>query len=209
MIEITWPAAQKKFEPMMVQQLLKDEKITRVLEIGTWIGGTALLWAMMVAPHNGIVYCCDLSFNWGTFWARDPVTGIITGWDCQFYSKSPYAKFIKEIQGDTHEHAYIERVKNTVGDPVDFMFIDGDHSYDGVRADFYNYASLVKSGGYIAFHDIVDSEHHRKYGCFVSQFWNEIKNQYDYWEFIDGNDYPGLGEGISPSKSMGIGVIKV
>jgi cephalosporin hydroxylase len=37
--------------------------------------------------------------------------------------------------------------------PHDVLIIDGDHSYDGVKADFVNYLSAVKRGGYIIFDD--------------------------------------------------------
>jgi predicted O-methyltransferase YrrM len=35
----------------------------------------------------------------------------------------------------------------------DVLIIDGDHSYAGVEADFTNYLSAVKKGGYIIFDD--------------------------------------------------------
>jgi hypothetical protein len=37
--------------------------------------------------------------------------------------------------------------------PIDLLFIDGDHSFAGVRRDFDTLAPLVKPGGTIAFHD--------------------------------------------------------
>jgi len=36
----------------------------------------------------------------------------------------------------------------------DFVFIDGDHSYDGVTRDLYAWWPLVKTGGFISGHDI-------------------------------------------------------
>jgi predicted O-methyltransferase YrrM len=38
---------------------------------------------------------------------------------------------------------------------VDFLFIDADHSYEGVKKDFEMYSPLVRKGGIIAFHDII------------------------------------------------------
>jgi hypothetical protein len=34
---------------------------------------------------------------------------------------------------------------------VDFVFIDGDHSYDGLRADWLGWSMLVMPGGYSPF----------------------------------------------------------
>lgn len=39
---------------------------------------------------------------------------------------------------------------------TDILFIDGDHSYQGVLYDFYNYEIFVNSGGYIIFDDYLD-----------------------------------------------------
>jgi len=201
-IEITWPTAQKKYELEMVQEFLSAEKIEKVLEVGTYRGGTALLWAHIVEPCNGKVFCCDLNFEWGNFKDNGYVGKEEITYRRQVYNDSPYEKFITEIPGNSHDANFIEDVKNKVG-TVDLLFIDGDHSYEGVKKDFENFYPLLKMGGYLIFHDIVDSEHHRQYGCYVAQFWNEIKELYPSWEFIDQNEYPGC-----PSHSMGIGIIK-
>ena len=37
--------------------------------------------------------------------------------------------------------------------PYDLLFIDAGHSYQDVGRDHYNYASLVRAGGIVAFHD--------------------------------------------------------
>jgi len=38
---------------------------------------------------------------------------------------------------------------------LDFLFIGGDHTYEGVRMDFEMYSPLVRSCGIVVFHDIV------------------------------------------------------
>jgi hypothetical protein len=35
----------------------------------------------------------------------------------------------------------------------DVLFIDGDHSYEGVKSDTINYLPMLREGGYIIFHD--------------------------------------------------------
>ncbi len=40
------------------------------------------------------------------------------------------------------------------GRPIDVLFIDGDHSTEGMLQDYSDYSPLVRSGGLIAVHDI-------------------------------------------------------
>jgi predicted O-methyltransferase YrrM len=37
--------------------------------------------------------------------------------------------------------------------PIDLLFIDGDHSYDGLRADWEGWSTLIARGGAVALHD--------------------------------------------------------
>jgi hypothetical protein len=55
---------------------------------------------------------------------------------------------------------------------------------------------LVKEGGWIAFHDILDTEWHRGQNCLVSDFWSEIKEKYNHIEIIDPNDKRWMGIGL-------------
>ena len=62
----------------------------------------------------------------------------------------------------------------------DLIFIDGDHSYSGVKND---YEISKNSGKIFVFHDIVNDV------CpGVVEFWNELKNNendtYNFFEFI-------------------------
>ena len=93
---------------------------------------------------------------------------------------------------DSHNPHCLEAIKEIISE-VDVLFIDGDHSYEGSKQDYEMYKDLVKEGGIIGFHDIVDSEEHRKANCFVSKTWNEIKNNYRHLEFIDGGIWAGIG----------------
>lgn len=40
-----------------------------------------------------------------------------------------------------------------IPDAIDFIFVDGDHSFDGVCNDFFMYSAKLAPGGIIAFHD--------------------------------------------------------
>ena len=77
-----------------------------------------------------------------------------------------------------------------------YIYIDGDHSYEGVKRDFIKCLNLIESESYITLHDItVDKE--TTYGkCGVKQFWNDIKNNSEYSSKFDFVSFPfeaGLG----------------
>jgi hypothetical protein len=57
--------------------------------------------------------------------------------------------------------------------PFDVVFIDGDHSYKGVKIDWQFAQSL--NPRIIAFHDIAEVIKHRREGCEVDRLWAEIK----------------------------------
>ena len=79
-----------------------------------------------------------------------------------------------------------------INQDIDLILIDGDHSYLGVKSDYLNYKGLCK---YMAFHDILGQRDCEG----VSQFWNEIRNEYEFIEFIDPNR----------DIASGIGIIKI
>lgn len=44
-----------------------------------------------------------------------------------------------------------EKVKSQL--PIDFIFIDGDHSYEGLRGDWEAWSDCIEPGGIVALHD--------------------------------------------------------
>jgi hypothetical protein len=56
----------------------------------------------------------------------------------------------------------------------DYIYIDGDHSYDGVRRDYEYFWPRVKLGGFCVFHDIVAHGYLGKGKFGVWKFWKEL-----------------------------------
>jgi GT2 family glycosyltransferase/predicted O-methyltransferase YrrM len=181
-VEIDWQINQKPYEIGLLYRFLEGKKLHNILEIGTQRGGTALLWAKLVEPRNGRVYCVDRTFD-----------------EEAVYKNHVLRPFITEIQGDSHNKETLDRVINTIsnnGGSVDFLFIDGDHSYEGVKADFENYFPFVRAGGWIGFHDILASEWNVENACLVMKFWNELKPLFNHFEITDPNDKTWMGIGV-------------
>jgi predicted O-methyltransferase YrrM len=108
------------------------------------------------------------------------------------------------VHGSSRTPATVAAVRAALaGRPIDLLFIDGDHAYAGVRADFELYAPLVRPGGLIAFHDIVPDYRTRygretgRYAGDVPRFWREVRHRFaDVREFVADPEQDGLGIGL-------------
>jgi len=183
--------AQVKEEILKLLRILKGLKPRTILEIGTASGGTLFLFTQVAEP-DAIIISIDLPGG--------PFGGGYPAWKIPLYKS--FARYptqrIYLLRADSHNVNTLRKVKKILGNKlIDFLFIDGDHTYEGVKKDFEMYSPLVRKGGVIAFHDIV--EHPPETGCEVNMFWNEIKYNYKYLEIVrDWNQ-----------KWAGIGVIYV
>jgi cephalosporin hydroxylase len=108
------------------------------------------------------------------------------------------------VAGDSHQPAVYSHVSSLLGGRLlDLLFIDGDHSYSGVKTDFEMYRRLVRAGGLIGFHDIVP-DFRTRFGTptfadsgGVPTFWQELKRQYrDTQEIVESADQDGYGIGL-------------
>lgn len=157
-----------------------------VLEIGTAKGGTVLLWAA-VAADDACIITIDLP--------QGPFGGghrRSQGWLYRrFGRKNQRLHF---LGGDSHDPLIVERVKRILrGRPVNFLFIDGDHSREGVERDYQMYRPLVGLEGIIAFHDIVPGPPEAVGG--VPDFWQELKLRVRCHEIIENPAQGGYGIG--------------
>ena len=89
------------------------------------------------------------------------------------------------LLADSTDPETVRRV--ALAGPYDFCFIDGDHSYEGVKADWENYGPLAKIVG---FHDIINPPSQ------VDRLWAELKPNFRHMEFTESLDHHQLGIGI-------------
>jgi len=162
-----------------------------VLEIGTARGGTLFCWCALASP-DATVISLDLP-------------GGIHGGGYPPWKLSLYRCFagpgqaIHLLRGDSHNPRMLDRVKKLLPPGgLDFLFIDGDHTLEGVRSDYDMYSALVKPGGTIVFHDICVAR--PEYNCHVDKFLNELKKGREHWEFIENPDQGAYGIGVITAK---------
>jgi len=72
----------------------------------------------------------------------------------------------------------------------DFIYIDANHSYEGVKIDIENWYPKCKSGGIFAGHDYVDTVGGRKkFPCGVKQAVHELRDEIGAALLITGGTY--------------------
>lgn len=156
-----------------------------ILEIGTARGCTLCVLSRL-AQFDAVIVSVDLpGGRFGGVYG--PVSKLL------YLCCGKYFQAMHLIHGDSHCPQTLQRVKECWPD-FDLIFIDGDHTYEGVKQDFENYSPMLSKGGIIAFQDI--AEHPAESGCNVSRFWNEIKGQYRHDEIIADPSQGWAGIGI-------------
>lgn len=160
-----------------------EQNISNFLEIGTNQGGTFYAWTC--ASNPGVRISIDIphgEFGTNNF-NQQQRNSILSGYPGNCY-------FISNNSQDPLNLIKVEQYLK--GEKLDFLFIDGDHTEEGVTKDFFLYKHLVKENGWIGFHDIKDSKFHHENNCFVDKFWNKISG--DKIEFIDpSTGFGGIG----------------
>lgn len=160
-----------------------------ILEIGTARGGTLFTWTRCAAP-DALLISLDLhGGKWG---------GGYSAWRGDIYRKFAMpGQTLHLVRGNSHETITLEQVRGLLsGALLDFLFIDGDHSYEGVKQDFQLYGPLVRPGGLAAFHDVVPNPANA--GGEVYRFWAELRAEASFLteEIIENPTQERMGIGV-------------
>ena len=167
-------------------KFFKETKIEHYLELGVANGGSFFINSIFM--QNGLkeAECVD----------------------CLAYTDSPVvkqteAKITSKINklNELFSDKQFKFTKSTTDDFFKFkcnkkyccIFIDADHSYDGVMKDYKNSLNFIKKDGYLIFHDIANT------GTGVAQCWSEIKHNHKI-----------ISEFIHPYiNNCGIGIVQI
>ena len=134
-----------------------------------------------IGTYNGIAFNILASYLYKMYQTKSITIDPI--------NHNPYKNYLFEYNNYTSS--------NYVGKSFDLVFIDGDHSYMGVKTDYENVGRFAK---YCVFHDIDDdfirNDINLQGG--VPRFWNEIKHTKQHTEINSAKKY---------LKTMGIGIL--
>jgi hypothetical protein len=61
------------------------------------------------------------------------------------------------VSGKVHLVVADSRTVDPPSERIEVLFVDGDHSYEGAKADHERWSQWIRPGGHLLFHDAVDS----------------------------------------------------
>jgi predicted O-methyltransferase YrrM len=99
------------------------------------------------------------------------------------------------LQADSTSSETLRLVEQTLVDNlVDFLFVDGNHTYAAAKKDFDLYSPLVNPGGVVVFHDTHRLGEEWVNHVETAQVYAELSEQYEHLEIWDGTPTgPGCG----------------
>src|SRR3989338_396551 len=139
-------------ELLVINTLIKRKNPVTLFEVGTFDGRTALNMAANTSP-DAKIYTLDLPSEKIVEARQNPLG------DAKFVGKaligykfknSSYGKKITQLEGDSATFNFKPYEKS-----MDFIFVDGAHSYSYVSSDTTHSLDMLREGGVVIWHDYV------------------------------------------------------
>ncbi len=131
-------------EGELLASLARDRRVA--VEIGVYEGSSALVLARSL-PANAILHLVD---------PFSDSRGLRAGWQGNAWASRRVVERAVRERGGPAVRWHIERSQD-LGErwtePVDFVFIDGDHAAEACRADWELFSRWVQPGGVVVLHD--------------------------------------------------------
>jgi predicted O-methyltransferase YrrM len=131
----------------------------QVVEVGSWMGASTCFIAGGLKGDVAKIYAVDNFQGLST-------CGEDAAWYNRHFRQLGANSTLEIFRANFAALGFTSRSEPVVSDSlaaaqslaakrgtIDFIFIDGDHSYDACKADIQAWAPFVKRGGVIAFHD--------------------------------------------------------
>jgi len=178
---------QSKEEIYSLLKIVSRHKPKVIMEIGTARGGTLFLLSKIAEPNATLI---SIDLPNGEFGGE-----FYPEWKQPIYQSFPPKKQkMHLLRSNSHSSKCFEKVRSILRNrKIDFLFIDGDHSYNGIKKDFQMYKKLVSNNGLIALHDINEEN---SLNVKVSKFWNQIKSRHENFEIVSNQKGKGFGIGF-------------
>lgn len=172
-----------------ILSLIEEYRPKVCVELGTWLGASAIPVARSIQRWGGTLSCVDtwagdLNDDGGSQPGKVPVMLMTCA---RAIVEAGVGANIRLIPAMTIDAA------RYWSEPIDFLYVDADHGYDGVRADLEAWVPHVKPGGLIVGDD---------YG---NALYPGVKEAWDEFEMLYSLDLTRFQS--DPPASQGIQLI--
>ncbi|MFA5894615.1 MAG: class I SAM-dependent methyltransferase [Candidatus Shapirobacteria bacterium] len=170
--------------------LIRTIRAKRVLCIGSRYGYIPAVCAMACRDNReGVVDFVDAGFDMDDFSGPGQHWGGVGFWK-KCNPKNYFGKFGLQKNIVLSVMTSAQFAKAHQKRQFDYIYLDGDHSYEGVKADFELFWPRLKKGGFMALHDIGSPDKDGNvYG--TRKFWLELAKKYKVtMQFLED---PGIG----------------
>ena len=153
-----------------ILQLIEQYRPKVCVELGTWQGASAIPVALSIARWGGTLSCIDtwggeLNEDGGSQAGQTPLMLLSCARRMVEMGVGANVRLIPAMTGDAARYW---------DQPIDFLYIDADHSYEGVKADLEAWAPHVRKGGLILGDDYGSSIYPG-----VKKAWDEFEWEQD------------------------------
>lgn len=143
-----------------------------VVEVGSYLGKSTTYLCETLKARKTKLYCVDT-------WQNDAMS---------VHREDVYEEFLKNVQpyGDTVVplRGKSNDVASGFKKQIDFLWIDGDHSYEACKSDIRSWLPSVKPGAIVSFHDYANP-------CGVRQAVDELFKPHCGFHFIVDSMFVG------------------
>src|SRR6185312_9453269 len=149
-------------EAALLYRLARDATGGSFAEIGRFKGGSTIVFATAL-PDGVELWSYDLHVALRPDMPGEQLDGELSA-------------ALERFGLDRKVHLVVadSRTVEPPSDRIESLFIDGDHSYEGARADFERWSAFVRPGGNVLFHDAVDRGVYGTVSPGVARFVGEL-----------------------------------
>lgn len=174
------PVLQRRWEFDQLLRLYRERQPRRVLEVGTYHGGTLYHWLREAVPGARVVS------------VDRPPDGVVQ--EDIFYRWAPAGVQLRLLKGDSTDPAMVSATGRF--GLYDWIFLDAGHAESEIRADWRNYSALAAPGAIVALHDILPGRGAQSW-IQVAPVWKEIQRAgYVTQEIVASEDVDWGGVGV-------------
>ncbi len=201
-------AVQNPIELRSFLEIVSARRPKVVIEIGTASGGHFYCLSQVADPSALLVSIDFVGGNYGR---------SQTNTECKLYGTfGPPGQRFEFIRQSSLYRSTLMSLQEKLGDrKIDLLYLDGDHSYAGIKSDYEMYEPLVAKDGMVAFHDILEipkAVPDWQSGNEVSVFWQELSARVGFREIIDRSWPPVRWDGREARSRfwppLGIGLVE-